>query len=50
MVPIGDSLRDIASTDDGEDGEDENDEETEQGKLSEDKEHGWVMVTIFKLV
>jgi hypothetical protein len=50
MVTIGDSLSDIASSDDGEDGEDENDEETEQGKLSKDDEPGWVMSTISKTV
>jgi len=43
MVAIGDSLSDLACSDDGEDGEDEDDEETEQGKLSEDDEPGWVM-------
>ena len=46
---IGDSLSDLASSDDGEDGEDD-DEETEQGKLSEDDEPGWVMGTITKTV
>jgi hypothetical protein len=49
MAAIGDSLSDLASSDDGEDGEDE-DEETEQGKLSEDDEPGWVMGTITKTV
>jgi hypothetical protein len=47
MAAIGDSLSDLASSNDGEDGEDE-DEETEQGKLSEDDEPGWVMGTISK--
>jgi hypothetical protein len=47
LVAIGDSLSDLASSDDGEDGEDEDDEETEQGNLSED-EPGWVMGTITK--
>jgi hypothetical protein len=47
MAAIGDSLSDLASSDDGEDGEDE-DEETEQGKLSKDDEPGWVMGTISK--
>jgi phospholipase/lecithinase/hemolysin len=46
LVVIGDSLSDLASSDDGEDGEDEDDEETEQGKRSEDDEPGWVMGTI----
>jgi hypothetical protein len=46
LIGIGDSLSDLASSDDGEDGEDEDDEETEQGKLSEDDEPGWVMGTI----
>jgi len=46
LVAIGDSLSDLASSDDGEDGEDEDDEETEQGKLSEDDEPSWVMGTI----
>jgi len=49
MAAIGDSLSDLASSDDGEDGEDE-DEETEQDKLSEDDEPGWVMCTITKTV
>jgi hypothetical protein len=50
LVAIGDSLSDLASTDNGEDGEDEDDEETEQGNLSEDDEPGWVMGTITKTV
>jgi hypothetical protein len=49
MAAIGDSLSDLASSDDGEDEEDE-DEETEQGKLSEDDEPGWVMGKISKTV
>ena len=48
MVAIGDSLNDIASSNDVEDREDENDEETGQGKLSKDEEPGWVMGTIHK--
>jgi hypothetical protein len=48
---IGESLTDIASSDDEEDGEDQDDEEdTELGKLSEDDEPGWVMGTISKMV
>ena len=50
LVAIGDSLSDLASSDDGEDGEEEDDEETEQGNLSEDDEPGWVMGTITKMV
>jgi len=50
MVAIGDSLSDLASSDNGEDGEDEDDEETEQGKLSEDDTPGWVMGRITKTV
>jgi len=50
LVAIGDSLSDLASSDDGEDGEDEDDEETEQGKLSDNDEPGWVMGTITKTV
>jgi len=50
LVAIGDSLSDLASSDDGEDGEDEDDEETEQGKLSKEDEPGWVMGTITKTV
>ena len=46
LVAIGDSLSDLASSDDGEDVEDEGDEETAQGKLSKDDEPGWVMGTI----
>jgi len=49
MVTLGDSLSDLASTDDGEDGEDE-DEDTEQDKLSKDDEPSWVMGTITKTV
>jgi len=50
LVAIGDSLSDLASSDDGEDGEDKDDEETVQGKLSDDDEPGWVMGTITKTV
>jgi len=49
MVAIGDSLSDLASSDNGEDGEEE-DEETEQGKLSEDDKPGWAMGTITKTI
>jgi hypothetical protein len=49
---IGDSLSDLASSDDEQDGEDEedNEEDTELGKLSDDDEPGWVMGTISKTV
>jgi len=50
MVAIGDSLSDLACSDNGEDGDDEDDEETEQGKLSEDGKPGWVKRTITKSV
>jgi hypothetical protein len=50
MVAIGDSVSDIASSDNGEDGKDENDQETEQGKLSEDDKPSWVMAPISKTV
>jgi len=50
LVAIGDSLSDLASSDDGEDGEDEDDEETEEGKLSEDDKPGLMMGTITKMV
>jgi len=50
LVAIGDSLSDLASSDDREDGEEEDDEETEQGNLSEDDKPGWVMGTITKTV
>jgi len=49
-VAIGDSLSDLARSDDGEDGKGEDDEDTEQGKLSEDDQAGWVMGTITKTV
>jgi len=44
---IGDSLSDLASSDDVPDGEDEEDDEedTELGMLSDDDEPGWVMGT-----
>jgi len=48
LVAIGDSLSDLASSDNGEDGEDEDDDEAEEGKLSEDDEPGWVIGTITK--
>jgi hypothetical protein len=44
LVAIGDSLSDLASSDDGKDGEDEY-EEIEYGKLSDDDEPGRVMGT-----
>jgi len=50
MVAIGDSLSDLASSDDGEYGEDEDDEEAGQGQLSEDNKPSWVMGTICKTV
>jgi hypothetical protein len=49
IAAIGDSLSDLASSDDGEDGEDEN-YETEQGKLSEDDEPSWVICSTTKTV
>jgi hypothetical protein len=49
LVTIGESLTDLARSDDGEDGEDEN-EEIEQGILREDDEPGRVMGTITKIV
>jgi len=50
MVAIGDSLSDIASSDEGEDEEDQDKEETKQGKPSKDDKPGWVMGTITKTV
>jgi len=50
IVAIGDSLSDLATSDDGEDGEDEDDEETERGQLSKDDEPSWLMGTITKTV
>jgi len=50
LVAIGDSLSDLASSDDGEDWEEEDDEETELGNSSEDDKPGWVMGTITKTV
>jgi len=49
---IGDSLSDLATSENGEDGEDEDDDETDPagGKLSKDDEPGWVMGTISKMV
>jgi hypothetical protein len=49
---IGESLSDLATSEDGEDGEDEddNEEDTEHGKLSEDDEPGWMMGIISKMV
>jgi len=52
LKAIGDSLSDLASSDDEQDGEDEEDDEedTELGKLSDDEEPGWAMSTITKTV
>jgi hypothetical protein len=48
---FGDSLSDLASSDDEKDGEHKEEEhDTELGKLSEDDEPGWVMGTISKTV
>jgi hypothetical protein len=49
---IGDSLGDLASSDDEQDGEDvgDDEEDTELGKPSDDDEPGWVMGTITKMV
>jgi len=49
---IGDSLSDLACSEDEEDGEDEDDDkdDTWHGTLSEDEEPGWVMGTITKTV
>jgi len=49
---IGDSMSDLASSDDEQNGEDEEDDEedTELGKLSNDDGPGWVMGTITKTV
>jgi hypothetical protein len=46
MVAIGDTLRNIANSDDGNDGEDEDDGKTEQGQFSDDDKPGWVICTI----
>jgi hypothetical protein len=50
LVAIGDSLSDLASSDDGDDGEEEDDEQTEQRNLSEDDKRCWVMGIITKTV
>jgi len=49
---IGESLSDLASSEDEEDGEDidDNEEDTEPGMLSDDDEPGWVMGTVSKMV
>jgi len=49
---IGDSLSDLASSDEAQDGEDEeyDEDDTELGKLSDDDEPGWVMGKISKTV
>jgi len=52
LIAMGDSLNDLASSDDAEDGEDEEDNEADEvlAKLSEDEEPDWVMGTISKMV
>jgi len=49
---IGDSLSDLASSDDEQAGEgkEDDEEDTELGKLNDDDEPGWVMGTISKMV
>jgi hypothetical protein len=49
---IGDSLNNLASSEDVQDGEDNEDDEedTDLGRLSDDDEPGWVMGTISKMV
>ena len=48
MDAIGESLSDLASSEDEEDGD--HDEDTEQGNLSEDDEPSWVMSIISKTI
>jgi hypothetical protein len=50
MVAMGDSLSNIASSEDWEVGEHDDDDETEQVELTEDDEAGWVTGTINKTV
>ena len=52
MNAIGDSMRDLASSDAEQNGEDKEyyEDDTELGKLSDDEEPGWVMGTISKTV
>jgi hypothetical protein len=52
LILIGDSLRDLANSDDEQDGEDEEDHEegTELGKLSDQNGPSWVIGTITKTV
>ena len=50
MVPIIDSLSDIANPNDGEDWDDADGKKIEEGQLSDDDEPGWVMGTIIKTV
>jgi hypothetical protein len=49
---VGDSLSDLARSQDEEDGEDEDNDEqyTGHGKLSQDDEPGWLMGTICTMV
>jgi len=50
IVASGESLSNLASSDNEEDGEDEYDEDTELGMLSEDDKPSWVMGTLCKMV
>jgi 5,10-methylene-tetrahydrofolate dehydrogenase/methenyl tetrahydrofolate cyclohydrolase len=50
MIRMGASLIDVASSDDEDDGDCGGSEDKELGKLSEDDEPGWAVVTIFKTV
>jgi len=52
LNPIGDSLSNLASSNEEQDGGDKeyDEDDTELGKLSDDDEPGWVMGTISKTV
>jgi len=49
-VAVGDSLSDVACSDNEGEGEGMDDKHTELGKLSEDDKPGWVMGTISRTV
>jgi hypothetical protein len=50
LVVIGESLSDLASSDDRKDGEDQDDDQPVQGKLRADDKPGGVMGTISKML
>jgi len=50
IVAIGDSVSDLASSENGDDEEDKDDVENQQGVVSKDDDPGWAMGTITRMI